>query len=74
MKEFAGDGTLADIGFGITREKVYVNVNKYGNTSAASIPIALDEASRQGLIRRGDLLLFCSFGGGFTWGSMLMHW
>jgi 3-oxoacyl-[acyl-carrier-protein] synthase III len=59
---------------GITKEKVYINVNKYGNTSAASIPIALDEANRQSLMQRGDLLLFCSFGGGFTWGSMLMRW
>ncbi len=59
---------------GVPEEKVYINVNKYGNTSAASIPIALDEANRQGLIRRGDLLLFCAFGGGFTWGSMLMCW
>jgi len=59
---------------GIPREKVYINVNKYGNTSAASIPIALDEAHRQGMIQRNDLLLFCSFGGGFTWGSMLIHW
>ena len=54
---------------GVAREKVYINVNKYGNTSAASIPIALDEANRQGLMKRGDLLLFCSFGGGFTWGA-----
>jgi 3-oxoacyl-[acyl-carrier-protein] synthase-3 len=59
---------------GVPEEKVYINVDKYGNTSAASIPIALDEANRQGLLNRGDLLLFCSFGGGFTWGSLLMHW
>jgi 3-oxoacyl-[acyl-carrier-protein] synthase-3 len=59
---------------GVPREKVYINVNKYGNTSAASIPIAMDEANRQGIIKQGDMLLFCSFGGGFTWGSMLMHW
>jgi 3-oxoacyl-[acyl-carrier-protein] synthase-3 len=58
----------------VPQEKVYINVNKYGNTSAASIPIALDEANQQGLLQRGDLLLFCSFGGGFTWGSLLMHW
>ena len=58
----------------VPEEKVYINVNKYGNTSAASIPIALDEANRQGLLKRGDLLLFCSFGGGFTWGSLLMYW
>ncbi len=58
----------------VPREKVYINVDKYGNTSAASIPIALDEASSLGMLRRGDLVLFCSFGGGFTWGSMLMNW
>ena len=58
----------------VEQEKVFINVNKYGNTSAASIPIALDEANRQGRLQQGDLVLFCSFGGGFTWGSMLMHW
>jgi 3-oxoacyl-[acyl-carrier-protein] synthase-3 len=59
---------------GIGQQKVYINVDKYGNTSAASIPIALDEVNRQGLVRQDDLLLFCSFGGGFTWGSLLMRW
>ncbi len=59
---------------GVAQEKVFINVDKYGNTSAASIPIALDEANRQGRLQKGDLILFCSFGGGFTWGSMLMHW
>jgi 3-oxoacyl-[acyl-carrier-protein] synthase-3 len=59
---------------GIEREKVFINVDKYGNTSAASIPIALDEAVSEGRLRPGDLVLFCSFGGGFTWGSMLMRW
>ncbi len=59
---------------GVAREKVFINVDKYGNTSAASIPIALDEANCQGRLHKGDLVLFCSFGGGFTWGSMLMHW
>jgi 3-oxoacyl-[acyl-carrier-protein] synthase-3 len=59
---------------GVEREKVFINVDKYGNTSAASIPIALDEANRQGYLKQGELVLFCSFGGGFTWGSMLMHW
>ncbi len=59
---------------GVGREKVFINVDKYGNTSAASIPIALDEAHRQGRLQQGDLVLFCSFGGGFTWGSMLMRW
>ena len=55
-------------------EKVYVNVDKYGNTSAATIPIAIDEANRAGRLREGDLLLLCSFGGGFTWGATLIRW
>jgi 3-oxoacyl-[acyl-carrier-protein] synthase-3 len=59
---------------GIKEEKVFVNVHKYGNTSAASIPIALDEANREGRLKRGDLLLVCSFGGGFTWGASLIRW
>ncbi len=59
---------------GIEQEKVFINVNKYGNTSAASIPIALDEACQEGRVQQGDLVLLCSFGGGFTWGSMLLYW
>lgn len=59
---------------GIDQEKVFINVQKYGNTSAASIPIALDEANREGRLKRGDLLLVCSFGGGFTWGASLLRW
>ncbi len=59
---------------GICKEKVFINVHKYGNTSAASIPIALDEANREGRLQRGDLLLLCSFGGGFTWGAGLIRW
>lgn len=59
---------------GVKQEKVFINVQKYGNTSAASIPIALDEANREGLLNRGDLLLICSFGGGFTWGAGLLRW
>ena len=55
-------------------EKIYVNVDKYGNTSAATIPIAIDEANRAGRLRPGDLLLLCSFGGGFTWGATLIRW
>ncbi|MCI5189625.1 MAG: ketoacyl-ACP synthase III [Candidatus Electrothrix sp. AS4_5] len=59
---------------GADQEKVFINVDKYGNTSAASIPIALDEANRQNRLKQGDLVLLCSFGGGFTWGSMLIRW
>ena len=55
-------------------EKVYVNIHKYGNTSAASIPIALDEANQAGMLHRGDIVLFCAFGGGFTWGASIVKW
>jgi 3-oxoacyl-[acyl-carrier-protein] synthase-3 len=59
---------------GVDQEKIFINVDKYGNTSAASIPIALDEANKENRLQQGDLVLFCSFGGGFTWGSLLMRW
>ena len=59
---------------GIAEEKVFINLSKYGNTSAASIPIALDEAHRQGKLIRGEIVLLCTFGGGLTWGSLLMRW
>ena len=58
----------------VSQDKVFINVSKYGNTSAASIPIALDDANSQGLIAEGDMVLFCSFGGGFTWGAALIKW
>jgi 3-oxoacyl-[acyl-carrier-protein] synthase-3 len=54
-------------------EKVILTVAKYGNTSAASVPMALDVAVRDGRIKRGDLLLLEAFGGGFTWGSALIR-
>ena len=58
----------------IPREKVILNVHRYGNTSAGSIPIALDETNRAGLLNPGDTVLFCSFGGGLTWGATLLRW
>jgi len=58
----------------VPEEKVFVNLGKYGNTSAASIPIALDEANKQGRLVRGEIVLLCTFGGGLTWGSLLMRW
>jgi 3-oxoacyl-[acyl-carrier-protein] synthase-3 len=58
----------------VPREKVFLNVMNYGNTSAASIPIALDEANRAGRLKAGDTILFCSFGGGLTWGATLIRW
>ncbi len=54
--------------------QMYVNVDKCGNTSGASIPIALDEANLKGLLHPGDLVLLDAFGGGFTWGSCLLRW
>ena len=59
---------------GIDSEKVFVNVDKYGNTSAASIPIALDECVRAGKIKKGSTVLLAAFGGGFTWASMVVKW
>jgi 3-oxoacyl-[acyl-carrier-protein] synthase-3 len=58
---------------GISEEKVFVNVDRYGNTSAASIPIALAEARKKGRYAEGDLLLLAAFGGGLTWGSALLR-
>jgi 3-oxoacyl-[acyl-carrier-protein] synthase-3 len=55
-------------------EKVYINIHRYGNTSAASIPIALDEAVRSGRIKHGDKIMLVAFGAGFTWGSALIEW
>lgn len=59
---------------GLPEEKTFVNVDKYGNTSAATIPVALDEAHRQGRIKRGDIVLLVAFGGGFTWASSVLRW
>ena len=53
--------------------KVYVNVDRYGNTSAGSIPIALDEAVRSGQITDGSTVMFVGFGAGFTWGSLIVR-
>ena len=58
---------------GIPMDKVYVNVDRYGNTSAASIPIALDEALRSGRIKEGMTVMFVAFGAGFTWGSLVVR-
>ena len=55
-------------------EKVVLNLHKYGNTSSASIPIALDEANREGRLKTGDIVLLDAFGGGFAYGSALMRW
>jgi 3-oxoacyl-[acyl-carrier-protein] synthase-3 len=59
---------------GIPSEKVIITIHKYGNTSVASIPVALDEAVRSGQIRKGDLILVNSFGAGLTWGAGLFRY
>jgi 3-oxoacyl-[acyl-carrier-protein] synthase-3 len=59
---------------GIPTEKVILNVDRYGNTSAASIPLCLDESLREGALRRGTTLLMTGVGTGLTWGSALMVW
>ena len=59
---------------GIPSEKVYVNVDRFGNTSAASIPIALDECVRDGRIGEGAIVLLVAFGAGFTWASCAIRW
>jgi 3-oxoacyl-[acyl-carrier-protein] synthase-3 len=57
---------------GVPMEKVMMNLEKYGNTSAASIPVALDEARRQGRIKPGDVVLLNAFGAGFAWGAAVV--
>jgi 3-oxoacyl-[acyl-carrier-protein] synthase-3 len=55
-------------------ERFFVNVERYGNTSSASVPVALYEALEQGRIRPGDHVVFVAFGGGLTWGAAAMRW
>jgi 3-oxoacyl-[acyl-carrier-protein] synthase-3 len=58
---------------GVPEEKVVINLDRYGNTSSGTIPIAYDEAVRCGRIKSGDLVLMVTFGGGLTWGSVLLR-
>lgn len=59
---------------GLTEEKVVVNLDRYGNMSSASIPVALDEAVQRGQIKKGDTMVLCGFGGGLTWGATVLKW
>lgn len=59
---------------GIPKEKIFMNIDKYANTSAATIPIALDEAVQQNRIETGDKIILIGFGGGLTWGAVLYEW
>lgn len=58
----------------LNMDKVYVNLDRYGNMSAASIPVALDEAYREGKIKKGDNIVLVGFGGGLTWGASVVRW
>lgn len=60
--------------FNIDKDKFYININHYGNTSAASIPIALAEVDEQGLLKKGDNIILVGFGGGLTWAASLIKW
>ena len=60
--------------FGLSDDQVYNNIQKYGNTTAASIPIALSEAHQLGKIKEGDTVVLAAFGSGFTWGSVIIKW
>jgi 3-oxoacyl-[acyl-carrier-protein] synthase-3 len=59
---------------GLSDDQVHNNIQKYGNTTAASVPIALCEAYEQGRIKDGDLVCLAAFGSGFTWASALLRW
>ena len=60
--------------FGLSDDQVFNNIQKYGNTTSASIPIALSEAWEEGKIKEGDVVVLAAFGSGFTWGSVIMKW
>ena len=66
------DSAVSDLN--VPRDKVFVNLDRYGNTSGASIPLALDEAVKAGRITKGDLVLLCGFGAGLAWGTALVRW
>jgi 3-oxoacyl-[acyl-carrier-protein] synthase-3 len=59
---------------GAREDQVFSNLQRYGNTSAASVAIALDEAIEQGQVERGDLILLLVFGAGLTWGAAVIEW
>ena len=59
---------------GIPKEKILTNLSKYGNTSAASIPLALDEMVRAGVVKKGDVIACAGFGAGLSWGAAILKW
>ncbi len=58
----------------VSMDKIYMTIEKYGNISSATVPIALDEAVRNGKLKKDDLVVLSAFGGGLTWGSSLIRW
>lgn len=66
------DAAVSDLN--LPSERVFVNLDRYGNTSGASIPLALDEAAKAGKVKPGDLVLLCGFGAGLAWGTALLRW
>ena len=58
----------------ISMDKIPMNIDRYGNTSGATIPILLDELNRQGKLHRGDRVVLAGFGAGLTWGALLVEW
>jgi len=60
--------------FRFTDDQVFNNIQKYGNTTAATLPIALTEARQQGRVKDGDIVVLSAFGSGFTWGSVILRW
>jgi len=65
------DSAMEKLGFGA--EKAFVNIDRYGNTSAASIPIALDEAAKAGRFSAGDVIVLVAFGAGLTWANAVIR-
>ncbi len=59
---------------GLPEEKVFLNIHNYGNTSSASIPVAFDEAVREGRLERGDFVLLTAMGAGLAWGTIILRW
>ena len=58
----------------LSEDQVFINIQKYGNTTAGTIPIGLAEAEEEGMLEQDDLILLAAFGGGFSWGSILIRW
>lgn len=58
----------------LEKDKVYVNLTRYGNMSSASVPVAIDEAFREGKLKKGDKVVLVGFGGGLTWGASVVEW